>query len=47
MSFVNSLKQEDLAALRTAVKKIHFQHFDDKHGAYLVTNAMVDQTITR
>jgi hypothetical protein len=45
MSFVNTLKQEDLAALRNAVRKIHFQHFDAKHGAAFVTNAMVDQII--
>ncbi len=45
MSFVNTLRQEDLAALRNAVKKIHFQYFDEKHGASFVTNAMVDQII--
>ena len=45
MSFVNSLKQEDLNALREAVKRIHFKYFDQKHSASFVTNAMVDQII--
>jgi len=45
MSFINTLKQEDLAALRAAVKKIHFQYFDDKYGSSFVTNAMADHII--
>ena len=45
MSFVNTLKQEELAMLRGIVKKVHFKHFDEKHGATFVTNKMLDQMI--
>jgi len=45
MSFVNTLKQEDLNALREAVKRVHFKHFDQKHGKGFVTTAMLDQII--
>ena len=45
MSFVKSLKQEELTMLRRLVKKVHFQHFDEKHGASFVTNKMLDQMI--
>ena len=45
MSFINTLKQEDLNALREAVRRIHFKYFDKKHGSSFVTNAMVDQII--
>lgn len=31
--------------LRGIVKKVHFQHFDEKHGASFVTNKMLDQMI--
>jgi hypothetical protein len=45
MSFVKSLKQEELTMLRKLVKKIHFQYFDEKHGRSFVTNKMLDQMI--
>jgi hypothetical protein len=45
MSFTNTLKKEDLDMLRGIVKKIHFQHFDEKHGKMFVTNYMIDQVI--
>ena len=45
MSFTKTLKQEDLSMLRGIVKKVHFQHFDEKHGASFVTNKMLDQMI--
>ena len=45
MSFVNSLKPEELRLLRGIVKGIHFQHFDEKHGKMFVTNYMIDQVI--
>lgn len=45
MSFVNTLKEEDLNALREAVKRVHFKHFDRKHGKMFVTTAMLDQII--
>jgi len=45
MSFVKSLKQEELTMLRRIVKKVHFQYFDEKHGASFVTNKMLDQMI--
>lgn len=45
MSFVNTLKQEELTMLRSIVKKVHFQHFDVKHGQMFVTNKMLDQMI--
>jgi len=45
MSFVNTLKQEDLNALREAVRRVHFKYFPEKHGSSFVTNAMVDQII--
>ena len=45
MSFVNTLKTEELTMLRRIVKKVHFQHFDRKHGKSFVTNKMVDNVI--
>ena len=45
MSFVKSLKQEELTMLRRLVKKVHFQYFDEKHGRSFVTNRMLDQMI--
>jgi len=45
MSFTKTLKQEELSMLRGIVKKVHFQHFDEKHGASFVTNKMLDQMI--
>jgi len=45
MSFVQSLKQEELTMLRRLVKKVHFQYFDEKHGKSFVTNTMLDQMI--
>jgi len=45
MSFVNSLKPEELRMLRGIVKKVHFQHLDEKHGKMFVTNYMLDQVI--
>lgn len=45
MSFVKSLKQEELTMLRRLVKKVHFQYFDEKHGSSFVTNKMLDQMI--
>ena len=45
MSFVNTLKQEELSMLRGIVKKIHFQYFDKKHGKSFVTNKMLDNVI--
>lgn len=45
MSFVKSLKQEELTMLRRLVKKVHFQYFDEKHGRSFVTNKMLDQMI--
>jgi hypothetical protein len=45
MSFVNSLKPEELRMLRGIVKKVHFQHVDEKHGKMFVTNYMLDQVI--
>ena len=45
MSFVNSLKQEELEMLRRIVKKVHFQYMDEKHGASYVTNYMLDNVI--
>lgn len=45
MSFTKTLKREELTMLRGIVKKVHFQHFDEKHGASFVTNKMLDQMI--
>lgn len=45
MSFVDTLKPEELRMLRGIVKKIHFQHVDEKHGKMFVTNYMLDQVI--
>ena len=45
MSFVNTLKPEELTMLRRIVKKVHFKHFDKKHGASYVTNYMLDNVI--
>lgn len=45
MSFVNTLKQEELTMLRRIVKSIHFQYFDQKHGKSFVTNKMLDNII--
>jgi len=45
MSFINTLKQEELTMLRRIVKSIHFQYFDQKHGKSFVTNKMLDNVI--
>jgi len=45
MSFINTLKQEELTMLRRIVKSIHFQYFDQKHGKSYVTNKMLDNVI--
>jgi hypothetical protein len=45
MSFVDTLKPEELRMLRGIVKKVHFQHVDEKHGKMFVTNYMLDQVI--
>jgi len=45
VSFVNTLKQEELNLLRNIVKKEHFKCFDQKHGKMFVTNYMLDQLI--
>lgn len=45
MSFISTLKQEDLTMLRRVVKRVHFQHFDEKHGKSFVTNSMLDNII--
>ena len=45
MSFVNTLKQEELTMLRRLVKNIHFPYFDQKHGKSFVTNKMLDHII--
>ena len=45
MSFVNTLKTEELTMLRRIVKKVHFQHFDEKNGKSFVTNKMIDNVI--
>tara|TARA_R100001463_G_scaffold86572_1_gene141428 strand:- start:306 stop:506 length:201 start_codon:yes stop_codon:yes gene_type:complete len=45
VSFVDMLKPEELTMLRRIVKKVHFQHFDKKHGKSFVTNTMVDNVI--
>lgn len=31
--------------LRQLVRKIHFQYFDEKHGASFITNKMLDNII--
>ena len=45
MSFINTLKQEELTMLRRIVKSIHFQYFYEKHGKSYVTNKMLDNVI--
>jgi hypothetical protein len=45
MSFINTLKQEELTMLRRIVKAIHFQYFDQKHGKSYVTDKMLDNVI--
>ena len=45
MSFINNLKPEEHRYLRRIVKEIHFQYFDEKHGASFVTNKMLDNFI--
>ena len=45
MTFINKLKPEDHRRLRQSVKQIHFQYFDEKHGASFVTNKMLDNVI--
>ena len=45
MSFINNLKPEEHRYLRRVVKEIHFQYFDEKHGASFVTNKMLDNII--
>jgi len=45
VSFVNTLKSEEITMLRRIVKKVHFQYFDKKHGKSFVTNKMLDNVI--
>ena len=48
MSFVDTLKPEELTMLRRImliILKVHFQHFDEKHGNSFVTNYMLDNVI--
>ena len=45
MSFLNTLKPEEHRMLRRIVKDIHFQYFDEKHGASFVSNSMIDNVI--
>ncbi len=45
MTFINKLKPEEHRSLRQKVKEIHFQYFDEKHGASFVTNKMLDNII--
>tara|TARA_R100001443_G_scaffold111175_1_gene123752 strand:+ start:329 stop:529 length:201 start_codon:yes stop_codon:yes gene_type:complete len=45
MSFLNTLKPEEHRMLRRIVKDIHFQYFDEKHGASFVSNKMLDNII--
>jgi len=45
MSFVNTLKQEDLNLLRGIVRKKHFEIIGKKHGQMFVSNFMIDQMI--
>lgn len=45
MTFINKLKPEDHRRLRQSVKQIHFQYFDEKHGASFVSNSMIDNVI--
>ena len=45
MTFINKLKPEEHRSLRQKVKKIHFQYFDEKHGASFVSNSMIDNVI--
>jgi len=45
LTFINKLKPEEHRSLRQKVKEIHFQYFDEKHGASFVTNKMLDNVI--
>jgi|TARA_R100001510_G_C7654742_1_gene213543 hypothetical protein len=45
MSFLNTLKPEEHRMLRQMVRDIHFQYFDEKHGASFITNKMLDNII--
>tara|TARA_R100000995_G_scaffold76732_2_gene46481 strand:- start:477 stop:677 length:201 start_codon:yes stop_codon:yes gene_type:complete len=45
LTFINKLKPEDHRRLRQSVKQIHFQYFDEKHGASFVSNSMIDNVI--
>tara|TARA_A100001011_G_C14040865_1_gene727717 strand:- start:205 stop:405 length:201 start_codon:yes stop_codon:yes gene_type:complete len=45
LTFINKLKPEEHRSLRQKVKEIHFQYFDEKHGASFVTNKMLDNII--
>ena len=45
MSFLNTLKPEEHRMLRQMVRNIHFQYFDEKHGASFITNKMLDNII--
>tara|TARA_R110002020_G_scaffold188919_3_gene387771 strand:- start:526 stop:726 length:201 start_codon:yes stop_codon:yes gene_type:complete len=45
LTFINNLKPEDHQRLRHSVRQIHFQYFDEKHGASFVSNSMLDNVI--
>ena len=45
MSFVSSLKQEEVDLLRGIVRKTHFAHVEAKHGRNFITNKECDKLI--
>jgi len=45
MSFLNPLKPEGHRTLRQMVRNLHYQYFDEKHGASFITNKMLDNII--
>ena len=45
MSFVDILSLKSLLCFEELLRKVHFQHFDEKHGKSFVTNKMIDNVI--
>ncbi|MAO24565.1 MAG: hypothetical protein CMJ25_27785 [Phycisphaerae bacterium] len=45
MSFISTIKSQDLDLLRGIVRKVHFAYIEEKHGKSFVTNAECDKLI--
>ena len=45
MSFISTIRQQDLDLLRGIVRKVHFAHIVKKHGKNFITDSECDKLI--